>query len=325
MVVAMASHSHHHHDHDQAHARAHGHSHGHGHSHAPADFGRAFLIGTVLNVGFVVVEAGYGFAANSMALVADAGHNLSDVLGLLVAWGAATLSRRRPSTYYTYGLGRSSILAALFNAVFLLVSVGAIGVEAVRRLTDPEPIAATTVMIVAGIGILVNGFTALLFARGRHDDINVRGAFLHMVADAALSAAVVAAGAVVIWTGWLWLDPVTSLVIVAVIVAGTWGLLRDSVTMALDRVPPGIAPDRVEAALAKLPGVDHVHDLHIWPMSTTQVAMTCHLVMPAGCPGDAFLHDAREMLHDRFDIDHVTIQIERDEALACPQAPVEAL
>jgi cobalt-zinc-cadmium efflux system protein len=325
MVAAMGSHSHHHHadDHDRGHA--HGHSHGHGHSHAPADFGRAFLIGTVLNVGFVVIEAGYGFAANSMALVADAGHNLSDVLGLLVAWGAASLSRRQPSTFYTYGLGRSSILAALFNAVFLLVSVGAIGVEAVRRLAEPEPIAATTVMIVAGIGILVNGFTALLFARGRHDDINVRGAFLHMVADAALSAAVVAAGAAVIWTGWLWLDPVTSLVIVAVIVAGTWGLLRDSVTMALDRVPPGIAPDRVEAALTELPGVDHVHDLHIWPMSTTQVAMTCHLVMPEGCPGDTFLHDAREMLHDRFDIDHVTIQIERDEALACPQAPAEAV
>jgi cobalt-zinc-cadmium efflux system protein len=316
---------HHDHNHDHSHAHGHGHRHGHGHSHAPADFGRAFLIGTVLNVGFVVIEAGYGFAANSMALVADAGHNLSDVLGLLVAWGAASLSKRRPSTFYTYGLGRSSILAALFNAVFLLVSVGAIGVEAIRRLAEPEPIAATTVMIVASIGILVNGFTALMFARGRHDDINVRGAFLHMVADAALSAAVVAAGALVVWTGWLWLDPVTSLAIVAVIVIGTWGLLRDSLTMALDRVPPGIAPDRVEAALAELPGVDHVHDLHIWPMSTTQVALTCHLVMPAGCPGDAFLHDARGMLHDGFGIAHVTIQVEQDEDLACPQAPTEAL
>jgi cobalt-zinc-cadmium efflux system protein len=267
----------------------------------------------VLNFGFVIVEAGYGFSANSMALVADAGHNLSDVLGLLVAWGAASLSKRQPSTYYTYGFGRSSILAALFNAVFLLVSVGAIGVEAIRRLADPEPIAGTTVMIVAGIGILVNGCTALLFLRGRHDDLNVRGAFLHMVADAALSAGVVIAGAVVLWTGWLWLDPVASLVIVAVIVAGTWGLLRDSVTMAMDRVPAGIVPERVVAALAKLDGVQQVHHLHIWPMSTTQAAMTCHLVMPAGYPGDRFLQATRAMLHDRFGIAHVTIQVEQAE------------
>ena len=317
----MASHSHHHDHHPVRDA----HGHAHAHSHAPADFGRAFLIGTVLNLGFVIVEAGYGIAANSMALVADAGHNLSDVLGLLVAWGAASLSKRRPSAYYTYGLGRSSILAALFNAVFLLVSVGAIGIEAVRRLADPEPIAGTTVMVVAGLGIVVNGFTALLFARGRHDDLNVRGAFLHMVADAALSAAVVAAAGIVIATGWLWLDPVTSLAIVAVIVVGTWRLLRDSVSMSLDRVPPGIAPAKVEAALGRLAGVDHVHDLHIWPMSTTQAALTCHLVMPDGCPGDAFLHDARAMLHERFGIAHVTIQIERAEDLACPQAPVETL
>nr|WP_299598061.1 cation diffusion facilitator family transporter [Sphingomonas bacterium] len=322
----------HDHDHDDAHDHDHddhghdhgahshgGHGHGapghggHGHSHAPKDFGRAFLIGTLLNLGFVIVEAGYGFAANSMALVADAGHNLSDVLGLLVAWGAASLSKRRPSTYYTYGFGRSSILAALFNAVFLLVSVGAIGVEAVRRLAEPEPIAGTTVMIVAGIGILVNGFTALLFMGGRHDDLNVRGAFLHMVADAALSAGVVLAAAAVLWTGWLWLDPVASLAIVAVIVAGTWGLLCNAVTMSLDRVPQGIAPDRVSAALAKLDGVSHVHDLHIWPMSTTKVAMTCHLVMPAGCPGDNFLHGARAMLRARFGIAHVTIQVEQEE------------
>lgn len=307
------------------HAHGHGHSHRHGHAHAPADFGRAFLIGTVLNLGFVIVEAGYGIAANSMALVADAGHNLSDVLGLLIAWGAASMSRRRPSEYYTYGLGRSSILAALFNAVFLLVAVGAIAVEAVRRLADPQPVAGGTVMIVAGIGILINGATALLFAKGGKDDINIRGAFLHMAADAALSAAVVVAGFVVSRTGWLWLDPLTSLVIVAVILIGTWQLLRDSVTMALDRVPPGIAPDKVETALAGLPGVTRVHDLHIWPMSTTQVALTCHLVMPAGCPGDPFLHDARDMLHDRFHIAHVTIQVEQDEDEACPQAPAEVL
>jgi cobalt-zinc-cadmium efflux system protein len=336
----MPNHSHsagHHHDHahggEQGGRDAHPHgAHwhgGHGHSHAPADFGRAFLIGTVLNLGFVIVEAGYGFAANSMALVADAGHNLSDVLGLLVAWGAASLSKRRPSTYYTYGFGRSSILAALFNAVFLLVSVGAIGVEAVRRLADPQPIATTTVMIVAGIGIVVNGLTAMLFLRGRHDDLNVRGAFLHMAADAALSAGVVVAAAAVLWTGWLWLDPVASLAIVAVIVAGTWGLLRDAVTMAMDRVPPGIVPARVSAALAELPGVVQVHDLHIWPMSTTQVAMTCHLVMPAGCPGDGFLTDARAMLRGRFEITHVTIQVEQAEMrqegdLGCSHAGVDA-
>ncbi|MDB5682440.1 MAG: cation transporter, partial [Sphingomonas bacterium] len=281
----MASHSHHP-DHNPAgHGHAnhaghghrghdHGGGHGHGHSHAPADFGRAFLIGAILNLGFVVVEAGYGIAANSMALIADAGHNLSDVLGLLVAWGAASLSKRRPSAYYTYGLGRSSILAALFNAVFLLVSVGAIAIEAVRRLTDPQPIAVNTVMVVAGIGIVINGATALMFARGHHD-INIRGAFLHMVADAALSAAVVIAGLVIIGTGWLWVDPLISLVIVAVILIGTWRLLRDAVTMSLDRVPPGISPEKVEAALAALPGVERVHDLHIWPMSTTQTSLTC--------------------------------------------------
>ncbi len=311
------------HDHGQVHD--HGHGHGHGHSHAPVDFGRAFLIGTVLNTGFVAVEAGYGIAANSMALVADAGHNLSDVLGLLVAWGAASMSKRRPSANYTYGLGRSSILAALFNAVFLLLAVGAITIEAVRRLADPEPIAGGTVMIVAAIGILINGVTALLFARGRKDDINIRGAFLHMASDAALSAAVVVAGLVVSRTGWLWLDPLTSLVIVVVILAGTWQLLRDSVTMSLDRVPPGIAPEQVSAALAELPGVERVHDLHIWPMSTTQVALTCHLVMPAGYPGDAFLHDARDMLQRRFRIAHTTVQIEQDEEEACPQAPADAL
>lgn len=298
--------------------------HDHGsHSHAPASYGRAFLIGITLNLGFVAIEAGYGFAANSVALLADAGHNLSDVLGLLVAWGAATLSKRKPSAHYTYGLRRSSILAALFNAVFLLVAVGAIAYEAIGRFADPQPVESTTVMIVAAIGIAVNGVTAWLFASGSKGDINIRGAYLHMAADAAVSAGVVVSGFLILSTGWLWLDPLTSLAIVVVIMAGTWGLLRDSVAMSLDRVPASIAPSEVEASLSALTGVTRVHDLHIWSMSTTEVALTAHLVMPGGSPGDSFLHDIGAMLHDRFEIGHTTIQIERDEDEACAQAPAD--
>lgn len=291
-----------------------------GHNHAPADFGRAFLVGTLLNIGFVVVEGGYGIAVNSVALLADAGHNLSDVLGLLIAWGAATLSKRKPSPHYSYGLRRTSILAALFNATFLLIAIGAIAFEAVQRLMHPQPVEGGVIMAVAAVGILINGITAWLFASGRKGDINIRGAFLHMAADAAVSAGVVAAGFLVIKTGWLWLDPATSLVIVAIILVGTWGLLKSSVAMSLDRVPEGIAPADVDSALMALPGVSKVHDLHIWSMSTTDVALTCHLVMPAGCPGDTFLHDASQMLHDRFEIGHSTIQIERDESEACKLA-----
>lgn len=301
---------HHHHDHGS-----------HAHSHAPADFGRAFLIGTILNLGFVAVEAGYGIAANSVALLADAGHNLSDVLGLLVAWGAASLGKRAPTMHYTYGLRRTSILAALFNAVFLLVAIGAIAYEALGRLAAPEPVEGGVVMAVAAVGIVINGVTAWLFASGRKGDLNVRGAFLHMVSDAVVSAGVVVSAFVIGVTGWLWLDPVTSLVIVAIIMIGTWSLLKDSVAMALDRVPDGIAPRAVEAALTGLPGVTRVHDLHIWSMSTTEVALTAHLVMPGGCPGDAFLHDATDMLHDRFDIGHATLQVERSEDAACRLEP----
>ena len=309
------------HDHHHAHAKA-PHK---GHNHAPADYGRAFLIGIVLNVGFVAVEAFYGLLSNSVALIADAGHNLSDVLGLLLAWGAATLSKRKPSAHFTYGLRRSSILSALFNAVFLLVAIGAIAFEAVQRLGDPQPVAGGVVMAVAAVGILVNGITALLFARGGKHDINIRGAFLHMAADAAVSAGVVISGLVILQTGWLWLDPATSLVIVAVILVGTWGLLRRSVNMALDRVPEHIPPADVVAALAELPGVTRVHDLHIWSLSTTDVALTCHLVMPAGCPGDAFLRGISDLLHDRFEIGHSTIQVERDDRAQCQQAPAAAL
>ena len=298
----------------------HQHSH-HGHSHAPATFGRAFFIGTVLNLGFVIVEIGYGLASNSMALLADAGHNFSDVLGLLIAWGAATLSKREPSANYTYGLRRTSILAALINALVLLGATGVIVYEAIVRLWAPQAVLGGTVMAVAAVGILVNGLTAWLFARGRKGDINVRGAFLHMLADAAVAAGVVVSGFLIGRTGWLWLDPATSLVISAIILGGTWGLLRQSVEMALDRVPGEISPGSVNAALAALPGVTRVHDLHIWPMSTTEVALTCHLVMPNGCPGDSFLHDASAMLHERFKIGHSTIQVEQDEHEACALAP----
>ncbi len=243
----------------------------------------------------------------------------------LIAWGAATLSKRSPSTHYTYGLRRTSILAALFNAVFLLVAIGAIAFEAIQRLIHPQPVEGGVIMAVAAVGIVINGITAWLFASGRKGDLNIRGAFLHMAADAAVSAGVVAAGFLVIRTGWLWLDPATSLVIVAVILVGTSGLLRSSVAMSLDRVPEGISPDEVDAALMALPGVSKVHDLHIWPMSTTDVALTCHVVMPEGCPGDSFLHDVSAMLHDRFEIGHSTIQVERDAHEACALAPASVV
>lgn len=302
----------------------HDHAH-HGHAHAPTDFGRAFLIGAVLNIGFVVVEAGYGIAANSMALLADAGHNLSDVLGLLVAWGAVRLTKRAPSERFTYGLRKSSVLAALFNAVFLLVAIGAIAVEATRRFAHPHPVEGGTVMAVAAIGIVINGVTAWMFASGRKGDINIRGAYLHMAADAAVSAGVVIAGLIIWRTGWHWVDPVVSIIIVAVIFAGTWGLLRESLSMSLDAVPSRIVPAEVGASLAALPGVERVHDLHIWPMSTTEAALTCHLVMPGGRPDDAFLREAAKMLQERYSIEHSTIQIETALQEDCEQAPPESV
>ncbi len=315
------THSHSHaHDHaDHAHDD---HAHGPGgHVHAPANFGPAFAVGIVLNTAFVIVEAIYGYTSNSTALIADAGHNLSDVLGLVVAWIAVVLSKRPPSARYTYGLRGSSILAALFNAVFLLIAVGAIGWEAILRLLNPEPMAETTVMIVATIGIAINGFTAWLFASGSKDDLNIRGAYLHMAADAAVSASVVIAAIVIMFTGWLWLDPVTSLVIVAVIVWGTWGLLRDSTAMSLDAVPSGIDPVAVRQYLERCPGVTQVCDLHIWPMSTTEVALSCHLVMPAGHPGDTFLLQATRHLNETFKIQHTTIQIVTSPVSGCDIMP----
>ena len=299
-----AGHSHSHEGH------GHGHGHGTGHTHAPADFGRAFLIGIVLNTAFVAVEAFYGFVSGSMALVADAGHNLSDVLSLILAWGAATLAKRPPSDRFTYGLKSSTILAALTNAMLLFVALGVILTETVQRLSDPQPIEPGTVMIVAGIGIVINTATALLFLRGRKNDINIRGAFLHMAADALVSLGVVVAGALVWWTGALWIDPVTSLAIVAIIGWGTWGLARDSVKMSLAAVPDNIDMAGVRARLEAADGVARVHHLHIWPMSTTETALTAHLVMPGGHPGDSALRALAHDLHDRFGIEHSTLQVE---------------
>jgi cobalt-zinc-cadmium efflux system protein len=295
--------------------------HDHGHSDAPQDFGLAFIVGTSLNVAFVVLETVFGFISNSTALLADAGHNLSDVLGLLVAWAAYGLSRRPPDDRFTYGLRSSSILAALFNAMFLLVAVGAITWEAVQRLVHPQPVASITIMTVASIGIAINGFTAWLFASGRKGDLNIRGAFLHMLADAAVSAGVVASGIVIFFTDWLWIDPLASMSIALVILWGTWGLLRESVLMSLSAVPPRIEISQVRAYLERLPGVLQIHDLHIWPIGTTKTALTCHLVMPAGHQGDRFLMHVAHTLEEQFGIDHATLQVETSTDTACALAP----
>jgi len=267
-------------------------------------------VGIVLNLGFVVVEFIYGQLAHSLALVADAGHNLSDVLALLLAWGAMVLARRRPTPGRTYGMRRSSILAALVNAVVLLVAVGAIAWEAVRRFGAPSPVAEKTVIWVAAIGIVINAGTALLFLSGRKGDLNIRGAFLHMAADAGVSLGVVLAGVAILATGWWWLDPVVSLVIVGVILIGTWDLLRDAVNLALDAVPEGVDLPGVRQYLAGLPNVVDVHDLHIWGMSTTETALTAHLVMAEAVCDDAFLARIEGELHTLFGIEHATIQVE---------------
>ena len=290
-------------DHDHAHGLG-------GHSHAPANFNRAFAIGTALNLAFVIVEALYGFSSHSLALLADAGHNLSDVFALLLAWGASALADVGPTNERTYGWRSTSILAALLNAIMLLIAIGAIAWEAIGRFRQPAAVAGTTVMWVSFLGIFVNGITALLFASGRKGDLNARGAFLHMAADAAVSLAVVIAGFFILKTGLHWIDPVTSLGIVAVIAAGTWGLLRDSVNFALQAVPPGIKLPEVNAYLAGLPGVTEVHDLHIWGMSTTETALTAHLVRASGEGDDELLTRATDELRQRFKIGHATLQLE---------------
>jgi cobalt-zinc-cadmium efflux system protein len=299
----MDGHAHHHN-------HSHGHSHGHGHSHAPANFNRAFAIGFALNLGFVVVEAIFGFTANSMALLSDAGHNLSDVLGLVIAWAGGLMAQSGSSPRFTYGLKKASILAALINALFLMVAVGAIGAEAIRRLLSPTPTEGGVVAAVAAAGIVVNGVTAMLFSRG-HDDINIRATFVHMASDAAVSAAVVFAGLVILWTGQLWVDPVMSIAVAIVILWGSVGLLKESVWMSLAGVPAGINVDQVQAAMSELEHVEAVHDLHIWPLSTTETALTAHVVTDRADYPDELLAAARALLHDRFRIEHCTIQVER--------------
>lgn len=319
--MAHAHHGHHHHAH--GHDQGHGHGHDHGHHHhpaPPASWDRAFAIGIGLNLVYVIAEASAGLWTGSVALLADAGHNLSDVLGLAVAWAGAALARTPPSKRFTYGLKGSTILAALANAVLLLVALGAIVLEALHRFGEPAAVPGLTVSAVAAIGILINGLTAWLFARGRKGDVNVRGAYLHMLADAAVSAGVVLAGVGIWLSGAGWIDPVVSLVIAALIFWQTWGLLRETVEMSLAAVPRAIDYDRVRAALGELPGVTQIHDLHIWPMSTTEPVLTAHLLMPAGHPGDAFLQAAQDMLHHRFGIGHATLQVETGEA-ACVLGP----
>lgn len=306
MTMTHAHHDHHHHDH----GHRHDHGHGHAHVHAPASFDRAFAIGIALNAGFVAVEAFYGWKVGSLALLADAGHNLSDVAGLVLAWAGAAAGRLRPDSRHTYGFKRASILAALANALLLLVAMGSLAWEAVDRLQSPQPTPGLTIVVVAAIGILVNGATALLFMRGRHD-LNLRGAFLHMAADALVSAGVVVAGLLSLVYGWAWTDPVASLLIAVLIVAGTWSLFRQSLHLMVDGVPAHVNLVEVRACLQGQPGVAQVHDLHVWAMGTSEVALTAHLVMPQGPADDAFLRHATEQLRDRFGIAHVTLQTSR--------------
>jgi cobalt-zinc-cadmium efflux system protein len=289
-------------------------------SHAPREFGWRFALAAFLNISLVVVQVVFGLWAGSIALIADAGHNFGDALGLLLAWAAFAMSRWRPTRRYTYGFGSASILAALANAIILLVATGAIILEAARRLFEPGEVAGATVMMVAAIGILVNAVAAWLLASAKND-LNIRGAFLHLLADAAISLGVVAAGAIILLTGWTIVDPLVSLAVSVAIIWGTWDLLRDSLKLSMSAVPPRVDAEAVRAFLADLPGVKEMHDLHIWPVSTTETALTCHLVIPGEHPGDQFFQDVGHELHRRFGIEHATVQIELGNAGACPLAP----
>jgi cobalt-zinc-cadmium efflux system protein len=299
------------------HDEEHHHQGGLGHAHAPATFGRAFAIGTTLNVGYVIVQVIFGIAAHSLALVADAGHNLGDVLGLVLAWWASYLTKKPPTDQRTYGMRRSSILAALANAIFLLIAVGGISWEAIRRFGDKSTVAGWTVIWVAALGVIINLVTALLFQAGRDRDLNVRGAFLHMAADAAVSFGVVVAGIVILFTGWHWLDPTVSLLINGIIVYGTWGLLRDSFNLAMDAVPPGLNLGDVRRYLQSIPAITDAHHLHVWALSTTETALTVHLVKPDPSDDDGLLRRINHELTERFGIGHATIQFERQSLRQC--------
>ncbi|HEU0186908.1 MAG TPA: cation diffusion facilitator family transporter [Gallionellaceae bacterium] len=305
----MGAHHHHHHDHA-----------------APDPTRKAFAVGVVLNLVFVAVEVVFGLRANSLSLLADAGHNFSDVIGLLLAWWAMLLAQRVPSEQFTYGLRSSTILAALGNAMLLVLAVGGIAWEALHRLAQPEAVSEQTMMGVAAVGVVINVATALMLLRGNTRDVNLRAAFIHMLADALVSLGVVLAGAGIYWTGWLWLDPAISLVVAVVIFAGTWSVLKTSLRLSLHAVPEHINSADVLAYLEAIPGVEEVHDLHIWGMSTTEAALTVHLVMPGGHPGDAFLAGLAEELRQRFRIEHATFQIELgNEGIACRLAPEEVV
>lgn len=307
------------HDHDE---HDHTHHHGHEHSHTPANFGKAFLTGILLNTGFIIGEIVYGLKANSLALLADSGHNAGDVLGLVMAWAAVFVSKRKPTSRFTYGLHSSSILAALANAILLLVATGGIIWEAIQRLQHPTEVTGYTVMAVAAIGIVINGFTAWLFVKGSAEDLNIRGAYLHMLGDAVISLGVVITGAIILKMQWLWLDPAVSIIVALTIIFGTWGLLRDSLNLSLQAVPAHIDPAKVREFLTQLKGVKEIHDLHIWGMSTNQAVMSVHLVMPDGHPGDKAIREIAHEMQEYFRIGHSTIQIEvADESAECPLAP----
>lgn len=310
-MESTKGHHHHQQQHDHVHDHSHNHHHGHHHHHGvPKNFDKAFALGIALNLIFVVIELFYGYLAQSLALMADAGHNFSDVIGLVLAWGAIYLARKKPTAVFTYGYRRTTVLAALANALLLLVALGGIVWEAVHRLNSPVEVKTTTVMVVAGIGFIINLFTAMLFASGSKSDLNLRGAFLHMISDALISLGVVAAGFLVFWSGWNWIDPLTSLIIALVIFMGTWSLLKDSLKLALDAVPAGIHPEKVKDFLSQQKGVSSVHHMHIWGMSTNENALTAHLVMKDGHPGDQFLRHLSDELKHHHNIHHSTIQVE---------------
>jgi cobalt-zinc-cadmium efflux system protein len=291
---------------------AHSHEHNHGHDHpVPTDINRIFALGVILNVIFVIIEATYGFIAGSLALLADAGHNLSDVLTLLLAWGANVLAQKKPTPRRTYGLRRATNLAALLSSILLLLAMGGIAWEAIGRVTNTVTVDGLTIIIVAGIGFIINGITAWLFLAGSKYDLNIKAAFLHMAADAGVSLGVVFGGIGILLFGWYWADPMITLVIVVIIIIGTWSVLRDSLDLAFDSVPRNIDPQQVRAYLSELPGVETVHDLHIWGMSTSETALTAHLVMPEGNGEDDFLLHISAALMSRFRIAHTTIQVER--------------